>query len=528
MSFPRTSGVLLHPTSLEGRFGIGDLGDAAYRFLDFLEAAGQQIWQILPLGPTGYGDSPYQSFSAFAGNPLLVSPELLVKDALLSEGDLAGVPDFPADRVDFGRVIEYKQSLLTRAHENLNHASPELRREFDEFRQTHASWLNDYALYRALKNEHGGASWLDWEAALNRREAEALASAEERLTYRVEAEKFNQWLFFKQWLAVKSYANERDIKIVGDVPIFIALDSADVWTHPESFKLGEDLKPIVISGVPPDYFSATGQLWGNPIYDWEQMRESGFEWWIERLRATFELVDIVRVDHFRGFCACWEIPAGDTTAERGEWVPAPGRELLGALKESFAGLPIIAEDLGVITPDVEKLRDDFGLPGMRILQFAFSSDARSHDLPHNYVSNCVAYTGTHDNDTTVGWFRSHAGKGSTRSAKQIKRERAYCLKYLNSHGREIHWDFIRAVMASVAHTAVVPLQDLLGLDSSARMNLPASDRGNWNWRAPAGVLTGALAERLRDIADVYGRLTTSSTQVESDQSTDQGEAHTGA
>jgi 4-alpha-glucanotransferase len=506
LSFPRTSGVLLHPTSLEGRFGIGDLGDRAYRFVDFLAAAGQRVWQVLPLGPTGYGDSPYQSISAFAGNPLLVSPELLVKDELLGENDLIGVPDFPADRVDFGPVSEYKQALLARAHRNLSGVGSRLRGEFDEFCQRSATWLNDYALYRALKNEHGGASWLDWEAALNRRAPAALASAEKRLRHRVEAEKFCQWLFFRQWLALKSYANERRISIVGDAPIFVALDSADVWTHPESFKLDEHLKPVVVAGVPPDYFSATGQLWGNPIYDWEQMQRAGFKWWVDRLRATFELVDIVRVDHFRGFCACWEIPAGDTTAERGHWVPAPGRELLATLKDSFAGLPIIAEDLGVITPDVEELRDEFGLPGMRILQFAFSSDARNHHLPHNYVSNCVAYTGTHDNDTTVGWFRSRAGTGSTRSKLEIKRERDFCLKYLNSSDGEVHWDFIRAVMASVADTAVVPLQDLLGLDSSARMNLPATVRGNWTWRAPASSLTEKLAGRLRELTELYGRL----------------------
>jgi 4-alpha-glucanotransferase len=506
LSFPRTSGVLLHPTSLDGRFGIGDLGDRADRFVDFLAAAGQQIWQVLPLGPTGYGDSPYQSLSAFAGNPLLVSPERLVKDELLAEKDLVDVPEFPTDRVDFGPVIEYKQALLARAHHNLRGAGSRLRGQFNEFCHRSAAWLNDYALYGALKNEHGGASWLDWGTALKRREPAALASAAERLRTHVEAEKFAQWLFFKQWLAVKSYANGRRIRIVGDVPIFVALDSADVWTHPESFKLDERLQPVVVAGVPPDYFSATGQLWGNPIYDWEHMQRAGFNWWIDRLRATFELVDIVRVDHFRGFGACWEVPAGDPTAERGQWVPAPGRELLATLQASFAGLPIIAEDLGVITPDVEALRDAFGLPGMRILQFAFSGGARNQHLPHNYVSNCVAYTGTHDNDTTVGWFHSHAGTGSTRSAAEVKRERALCLKYLGSSGSELHWDFIRAVLASVADTVVVPLQDVLGLDSSARMNLPASDRGNWTWRAPADALTKKLVERLRELTELYGRL----------------------
>jgi 4-alpha-glucanotransferase len=502
----RASGILLHPTSLPGRFGIGDLGPEAYRFVDFLEAAGQSAWQVLPLGPTGYGDSPYQCFSAFAGNPLLVSPERLVDDGLLAENDLADIAGATGDRVDFGSVIHSKGRLLNEAFNRFKLAEPNLRLEFDEFSARHAAWLEDYALFRAIKAAHGGAAWLEWDSPLSLREPAIIATARAELSGKIEAEKFYQWLFFRQWLALKSYANERGIRIVGDAPIFVSLDSVEVWTRPDQFKLDENRRPTVVAGVPPDYFSATGQLWGNPIYEWSRMRKTGFAWWVERLRATLELVDVVRVDHFRGFCACWEVPAGDETAERGHWVPVPGREILMTLKTVLGQLPIIAEDLGVITPDVIKLRDDFGLPGMRILQFGFGGDAGNHDLPHNYIANCVAYTGTHDNDTTAGWFRSMTGKGSTRSARQIRRERAFCLKYLHSNGREIHWDFIRAVQASVANTAILPLQDVLGLDSSARMNLPASDRGNWNWRAPAGALTEDLSVRLRGLAEVYGRL----------------------
>jgi 4-alpha-glucanotransferase len=511
--FPRSAGVLLHPTSLPGRFGIGDLGDQSYRFVDFLEAAGQSIWQVLPLGPTGYGDSPYQCFSAFAGNPLLVSPEKLAEVGLLTDADLAEVPVFPVDRVDFGAAIEFKRGILERAYNRFKQAPAELKAEFTEFCTGHARWLQDYALFRALKDDHGGKPWPEWEPELVKRDPSVLAATAQRLGESAEAEKFAQWLFFKQWFALKSYANKKGIRIVGDVPIFVSMDSADVWTRPELFKLDEDRRPRVIAGVPPDYFSATGQLWGNPIYEWDRMRDNDFDWWIDRMRSTFELVDMVRVDHFRGFCACWEVPVGDKTAERGQWVPAPGRELLHKLTQSFERLPIIAEDLGVITPDVIKLRDEFDLPGMRVLQFAFIGDATSIDLPHNYVRNCVVYTGTHDNDTAVGWFESRAGKGSTRSAKQINSERTFCLRYLNSKGREIHWDLIRAAMSSVADTAIVPLQDLLGLDSSARMNLPASPSGNWNWRAAADALSEKLTSRLRCLTELYGRLQRSKTET---------------
>jgi 4-alpha-glucanotransferase len=507
VSFSRSSGILLHPTSLPGPHGIGDMGEEAYRFVDFLVSGGQSLWQVLPLGPTGYGDSPYASFSAFAGNTLLISLTRLIEDGLLSSGDLNDAPAFSTETVDFGGVVEFKQSLLRQAFDNFQRTTDSaLRNNFESFCQYAASWLEDYALYRALKDEHGGVSWIEWEKPLARREAHALAEAGERLREQIEAQRFYQFLFFKQWLALKSYANERGVKLIGDIPIFVAQDSADVWTHPEQFKLNEEGIPLVVAGVPPDYFSATGQFWGNPLYHWEHMIADGFRWWIERVRATLHTIDILRIDHFRGFAACWEIPGGEQTAERGQWVDAPGRELFTAIKHALGPLPIIAEDLGVITPDVEALRDGFGFPGMRILQFAFSSDSDNQDLPHNYHQNVVVYTGTHDNDTTVGWFKSEAGQGSTRDAEQVSREKEFALKYLNSTGEEIHWDFIRAVQASVASIAVIPLQDLLGLGTSARMNLPNSTQGNWSWRYKAGDLMPQLGQRLQDLAQTYGRI----------------------
>src|SRR5215472_8435205 len=431
MSFPRSSGILLHPTSLPGRFGIGDLGSEAYDFVDFLVESGQSLWQVLPLGPTGYGDSPYACYSAFAGNTLLISPEKLFAAGLLSRSELDEIPCLPVEIVDFERAHEIKDRLLAKAFARYQHTTDtEFRRAFETFSELHSSWLNDYALFRTLKTEHGGKAWHEWESALVRREPAALARARTNLHDQIEAHKFTQFLFFKQWFELKAYCNQRGISLIGDVPIFVAQDSADVWTDPEQFKLDKNGIPTVVAGVPPDYFSATGQYWGNPLYHWERMASDGFRWWIERVRATLMTVDIARIDHFRGFAACWEIPGGDTTAERGRWVEVPGRELFTAIRNALGELPIIAEDLGVITPDVERLRDAFGFPGMRILQFAFSSDPKNIDLPHNYHRNVVVYTGTHDNDTTLGWFNSVAGAGSTRSAAQIIAERKLCLKYL--------------------------------------------------------------------------------------------------
>jgi len=507
MNSPRLSGILLHPTSLPGPFGIGDLGPEAYAFADFLINSGQGLWQVLPLGPTGYGDSPYACYSAFAGNTLLISPELLVEDKLLVQEDLTVAVSGDVGRVDFQVIHKFKESILRKAFARfIQSAESSLRTAFEDFRRRNISWLDDYALFQTLKNEHGGVAWNEWDPAYVRRDPAALASATEKFRDQIEAQQFYQFLFFRQWFGLKSYCNSRGIKFVGDIPIFVAQDSADVWTNPDQFKLDADGNPIVVAGVPPDYFSTTGQLWGNPLYNWDRMRADGFKWWIERVDSTLKVVDIVRVDHFRGFAACWEIPGGDKTAERGRWVEAPGKELFTAIRAALGELPIIAEDLGVITPDVVALRDGFGFPGMRILQFAFGGDTKNTDLPHNYVRNVAAYTGTHDNDTTVGWFRSVPGEGSTRTAAQIDQERNFCLRYLNTRGEEIHWDFIRGVLASVANTAVVPLQDLLGLGTEARMNLPNSTEGNWSWRFKQGALTEETAARLKELTTLYGRV----------------------
>jgi 4-alpha-glucanotransferase len=506
MKFPRASGILLHPTSLPGEYGIGDLGPEAYSFINFLVDAGQAYWQILPLGPTGYGDSPYQCFSAFAGNTLLISPDKLVEDELLTPEQLADAPSFTPHKVDFGTVYEWKNRILPLAYESFHHTtSVDLRGRFESFNQQNAWWLEDYAAYKAIKASQNLRPWYEWPTPLKLREPGAMAAISEELFDAIQAEKFYQFLFFRQWDTLKEYANKHGVRIIGDVPIFVALDSADVWCNQSKFKLNDDGSPRVVAGVPPDYFSETGQLWGNPIYDWESMRADGFHWWIARVAHTLKTNDLVRIDHFRGFAASWEVPGGDKTAENGRWVDVPGKELFTALKRALGELPVIAEDLGVITPDVEELRDGFGFPGMKILQFAFGGDAKNHDLPHNYTSNCVAYTGTHDNDTTVGWWLSQAGAGSTRDAAEISHEHDFCLKYLNTDGGEVHWDMIRAVWASVAHTAIAPLQDLLGLGTEGRMNLPASTAGNWSWRYTSEALTQEIVDRLRELTEVYGR-----------------------
>jgi 4-alpha-glucanotransferase len=490
MNFPRASGILLHPTSLPGEYGIGDLGSTAFEFIDFLADAGQTYWQVLPLGPTGWGDSPYASYSAFGGNTLLISP-----DKLLEGGFLTGKPQTvgAADRVDYGAVYQSKTEMLRAAFERWDGADGE---DFLAFARENEWWLDDYALYRSIKLSRGQKPWFEWEAALKFREEPALEEAREKLREAILAEKFYQFLFFRQWAALRAYAGEREVRIVGDIPIFVALDSADVWRHQKQFKLNDDGSPKVVSGVPPDYFSKTGQLWGNPIYDWDAMRADGFAWWVERVRQTMRMVDIVRIDHFRGFEAAWEVPGGDATAERGEWVAAPGRELFRAIREALGDLPFWVEDLGFMTPEAHQLRDDLGYPGMRILQFAFGGDARNEALPHNYIRNSIVYTGTHDNDTVLGWWKSQAEDSA---------ERVYCAKYLATDGAGIHWDFIRSAWGSVADTAIAPLQDVLGLDNGARMNLPASNDGNWQWRFQDGDLTDEISARLKELTGIYGR-----------------------
>ena len=508
MKFERASGVLLHPTSLPGPYGIGEIGPEAQRFADFLQATGQHLWQILPLGPTSYGDSPYQSPSTFAGNPLWISFDLLMRDKLLAKSQLKNFPAFPADKVDFGPVIQARFDVLKKVCATFaEKASPELQAEFADFCAHNAYWLDDYALFSALKDAHGGVPWTQWEPELGRRDPAALAAARARYANEIRDVHVVQFLFEHQWKRLRAYCAERRIKFVGDIPIFVAHDSADVWAHPHLFFLKPDGQPSVVAGVPPDYFSATGQLWGNPLYNWDAHKAQDYDWWMARLRRIFELVDVVRIDHFRGFEAFWEIPGGETTAINGKWVKGPDQHLFEVLLRRMGPLPIIAEDLGVITPPVEALRDRFEFPGMRILQFAFGNDDRAAEFrPESYPAHCCVYTGTHDNDTTVGWFRSEAGPGSTRTAEEIAAERKMILDYLRTDGREIHWDLINLGSRSNANTFVVPLQDLLGLGSEARMNTPGVAGGNWQWRFQWAQLTDAIRDRFAFVTRSTGRM----------------------
>jgi len=510
VKFPRCSGILLHITSLPGRFGIGDLGACAYEFADFLAAAGQKLWQVLPLNPTGYGDSPYQCFSAFAGNPLLLSLERLREQGVLQPQDLAGLPTFPEDSVDYGPVIESKHGVLRLAAQTFfADASPAERAAFDRFCQDAASWLDDYALFMALKDAHRGAMWTAWDPLLRRRDPRALSEWSRKLAPQLNAYKYWQFEFFRQWEQLKSHCQQRGIRFMGDVPIYVAHDSADVWAHPDLFYLDESGRPTVVSGVPPDYFSATGQLWGNPIYRWDLLAASGYQWWIERFRASLGLFDVVRLDHFRGFEAYWEIPTAETTAIRGRWVKGPGEQFLSTLQTALGELPFVAENLGVITPPVEKLRQQFSLPGMSLLQFAFGTDPQGPSFrPHNYHRDLVAYTGGHDNDTTVGWWSSSGAGDSTRTPEDVRKEHEFARAYLglrNDNDAEIHWAMIRAVLASIADVAIIPLQDVLGLGGEARMNLPGRVSGNWKWRYRRDALTADLAARLKSLATIYDR-----------------------
>ena len=503
----RAAGILLHPTSLPGRYGIGDLGVEAYQFIDWLKSAGMHLWQILPLGPTGYGDSPYQCFSAFAGNPLLISPDYVARINLLAQWDLDTYPALPTDHVDYNAVAEAKWALLRQAFENFKQ-QPNNKTDWQTFCATEQAWLDDYALFMAVKEAHGGVAWTEWDTAIALRKPEALKTWSTRLADEVEFQKFTQWIFFRQWLELKTYANSKGISIIGDVPIFVAHDSADVWANRELFSLDEQGQPIDIAGVPPDYFSATGQRWGNPLYQWERMQRMGFPWWRDRISATLRCVDIVRLDHFRGFAGYWAVPSSEATAMNGQWRRAPGHALLHSLREELGDLPLIAEDLGVITPDVEHLRDHFNLPGMRILQFAFTDRAsKSAFLPHNYVPNSVAYSGSHDNDTTRGWF-------NTASPEEKHRARTY----LNTSDEEIVWAMIRALYVSVANTIVIPMQDALDLGTEARMNMPGVLGGNWSWRVQAYQLSAPLAHALHEFGSIYGRLELPASAEEPDPS----------
>lgn len=484
---PRSSGILLHPTSLPGPHGIGDLGPSAFEWVDFLAESGCSYWQLLPLGPTGYGDSPYQSFSSFAGNPLLISPELLAAENLLGEQDFADSPVFSEKRVDFATVNAWKSTLLKQAYQQRS-ANPKLTKDFINFREEEAAWLDDYVLFIALKEEQGGIAWLDWLIPLRDRQVQAIASAKKRLRQQIDIIAFGQFLFFRQWAALRAHMEERGIAVIGDLPIYVAQDSVDVWTRPELFQLNPDGNPVAVAGVPPDYFSKTGQLWGNPLYRWDVHAQENFAWWRTRVSASLKTLDFLRLDHFRGFVDYWSVPADQSTAVNGRWEQGPGKEFFHALKAELGELPIIAEDLGEVSPAVFKLRDQFSLPGMKILQFAFD-DGLNHDfLPHNYPQKCVAYTGTHDNDTTQGWYKSAP-----------ENERAFCNDYLKVAGDDIAWDFIHAIWASSANLAISPMQDILSLESHARMNLPSSSQGNWAWRMQANALSSQLAGRLSQL-----------------------------
>ncbi len=507
MDFPRSSGILLHPTSLPGPYGIGELGAEAHRFADFLKEAGQRVWQLLPLGPTGYGDSPYQCFSAFAGNPLLLSLDTLVQRGYLSRQDLETCPKLPRETVDFGTLIEWKTPLLRKAaarfHSDASAADGEA---FDAFCKRHAPWLDEFALFMALKETHDHVMWTLWEPELALRDPAALDKARRDLHEQIECHKFIQFEFDRQWSELKAHCARNRIRIMGDVPIYVAQDSSDVWAAPGMFDLEADGTPRVIAGVPPDYFSATGQCWGNPIYHWDLHAKTGFHWWIARFRRAFEMLDMIRLDHFRGFEAYYEIPGTETTAVNGRWVKGPGAALFEAVEGELGSLPILAENLGVITPEVEALRNRFGFPGMAILQFAFGNDPQAPDFkPHNYSRHLVAYTGTHDNDTVVGWWTSTGAADSTRTIDDVEKEMEFARRYLDTDGAEIHWVMIRTLMASVADTVIFPLQDVLGIGGEGRMNLPGTSSGNWRWRYRAQELTPEVGTRLREMVQTYDR-----------------------
>lgn len=468
----RNSGILLHVTSLPGPEGIGTLGKEAFRFVDFLEQTGQKLWQILPLGPVGYGNSPYQCYSAFAGNPLLIDLDLVSECGLLSKKNLENRPRFSSKQVDFQKVEEWKYPLLKQAFENFQSKKDEaLEFEYHHFLKEHTWWLHDYALFMSARNHFNNLHWSDWEHDLKFRKKKALQKYNELLSEEIEFRKFKQFLFFKQWFGLRDYARSKKVQIFGDMPLYVSGDSVDVWTNTDIFMLDENFKPTHVGGVPPDYFSETGQLWGNPLFDWGRLEEREFDWWLARLHFNLNLFDNVRIDHFRGLESFWSVPADESTAIKGEWLPAKGYLLLKKFKEQVDYLPLIAEDLGVITPEVEQLRSDFRLPGMKVLQFGFSSDATNQHLPHNYQPRFVAYTGTHDNDTTLGWL--HSLKGN---------ERKLVRRYLGRPGKRALKKGIEWIWSSAAQSAVMPMQDLLGLGRRARLNTPGVANGNWRWR----------------------------------------------
>jgi 4-alpha-glucanotransferase len=507
MNFQRKSGILLHPTSLPGPYGMGEIGPSARQFIETLQSAGQRYWQVLPLGPTGYADSPYQALSTFAGNPMLISFEDLVSDGLLKAEELQDFPHFTTQRVDYGPVLSFRQQILDAVCRRFSRrASAGLKAAFVAFCEKHADWLDDYALFVAIKEQHDLRPWTEWAPELRSRDAAALKAFAKSHAAQLKRAKLRQFLFDRQWSALRAHAAAHGVQFVGDIPIFVAHDSADVWANQAMFFLDEQGQPTVMAGVPPDYFSATGQLWGNPLYKWELHKQTGYAWWLKRMQHMANLVDIVRIDHFRGFAAYWEVPGGEDTAMNGQWVEGPAHDFFHAMKDCMGDIPVIAEDLGVITPDVDALRDDFNLPGMRILQFSFADDLEPHMQPEGFPENCVVYTGTHDNDTTCGWFHRQAGINNTETAEVIDGERQRVLEMVHTDGRQIQWDMIALAMRLAPHTAIVPLQDVMGLGTEARMNVPGKMDGNWAWRFEWQDLRAEDLQRLRDITEWAGRL----------------------
>jgi 4-alpha-glucanotransferase len=513
----RASGVLLHPTSLPGPHGCGDVGVEARRFVDRLAEAGQRWWQTLPVAPPGYGDSPYSAQSAFAGNPLLIALEPLVDAGLLDASELEGARALPEGYVDYARTAAFRARALRAAFDGFRAGrGSRARADLDHFCEESASWLDDWALFCALKAHHGGAPWWEWEAPFRDRTLQGLARARRDHEGAIARAKLEQHLFATQWRELRAHAATRGVGLIGDIPIFVAHDSADVWAHRRLFHVDDRGQPLLVSGVPPDYFSQTGQRWGNPLYRWARIRKSGYAWWIERLRIMFQRFDVVRLDHFIGFQRYWEVPAAEATAMNGRWMKGPGARFFDEVRRTLGDVPLIAEDLGCVTPAVTRLRDSFRFPGIKILQFAFGTDPSAADfLPHSYTQRAVVYTGTHDNDTTVGWFNDRGDASGTRTPAQCEAERLAVLRYVHGRavrpeevpalGREIHWDLIRLATASVAHTAIFPLADVLGLGSEARMNHPGRSEGNWTWRFERGALTTSITERLRSLTATYGR-----------------------
>lgn len=496
MKLERSAGILLHPTSLSSRYGIGSLGKAAFRFLDYLEKGKQKIWQILPLGPVGYGGTPYQSFSSFAGNHLLIDLELLIEQNLLKTVELNPIPEFQLNSVDYVKVQQYKDRVLWTVFKNFNaRADNNYKAEFHNFKKENNWWLSDYARFMVFHAHFGHTIWTNWEDGIKFREKNAIEQLCNVLADKIAFQEFLQFIFYKQWYAVKAYAEEKNIKIFGDIPIYVALDSADCWMNPELFLFDDKLNPKQVAGVPPDLFSETGQYWGNPVYSWDIHEKTNFEWWKKRLKANFKLFHIVRIDHFRGFESFWSIkPTKEETAVNGQWVKAKGYEFFRAFRSEFGDLPVVAEDLGVITDEVVKLRDDFGLPGMKILQFAFDSAEENNYLPHTYTHNSIVYTGTHDNDTTLGWYN-----------KMTEKDRTFMFEYLNVPGGNIVETLMKTAYGSVSVMAVIPMQDILNLPTESRMNIPGTKDNNWKWRLLPHQLSDDKANWLARQMVLYGR-----------------------